>query len=31
MSPATRTLIEALIRSAKGMITALEVWLKAQE
>lgn len=30
MSPATRTLIETLLRLAKGMITATETWLKAQ-
>ena len=30
MSPTTRALIETLIRLAKGMITALECWLKAQ-
>ncbi len=31
MSPATRTLIEALLRCAKGMITATEAWLKEQK
>lgn len=30
MSPATRTLHEALIRLAKGMISAWETWLKSQ-
>lgn len=31
MSPATRTLIEALLRLAKGIISAMEKWLEAQE
>lgn len=31
MSPATRTLIEALLRLAKGMIAETEKWLKAQD
>jgi len=31
MSPATRTLLEALLRLAKGMIAETEKWLKAQE
>jgi hypothetical protein len=31
MSEATRVLIRQLIRLAKGMITAVEVWLAAQE
>lgn len=30
MSPSTRTLIEALLRLAKGMIAETEKWLKAQ-
>jgi hypothetical protein len=30
MSPVSRILIETLIRLAKGMITALECWLKSQ-
>lgn len=30
MNPATRALHKALIRLAKGMITAWEEWLKAQ-
>jgi hypothetical protein len=30
MTPATRTLIEALLRLAKGMIAETEKWLKAQ-
>ena len=30
MSPATRTLHEALLRMAKGMILAWETWLHAQ-
>ena len=31
MSEATRVLIKQLIRLAKGMITAVEEWLAAQE
>lgn len=31
MKPATRALHEALIRCAKGMITAWERWLEQQE
>lgn len=31
MSEATRLLIANLIRLAKGMIKALEVWLEAQK
>lgn len=31
MSPATKTLIEALLRLAKGMIAETEKWLKAQD
>jgi hypothetical protein len=31
MTPATRTLIEALLRLAKGMIAETEKWLKAQD
>lgn len=31
MSPATRTLIEALIRHGKGIIAEAEKWLKAQD
>jgi hypothetical protein len=30
MSPATRKLHEALIRLAKGMLSAWEEWLKSQ-
>lgn len=30
-SQATITLFESFIRHAKGMITALEAWLKAQK
>lgn len=30
MTPATRTLLEALLRLAKGMIAETEKWLKAQ-
>ena len=30
MSYATRILIEQLVRHAKGMLTAIEKWLKAQ-
>jgi hypothetical protein len=30
MSPATRTLILALVRQGKGMLSALEDWVKAQ-
>lgn len=29
MNPATRLLLETLIRLAKGMIKALELWLQA--
>ncbi len=29
MTVATRTLLEAMIRCAKGLITAFEDWLKA--
>lgn len=31
MSPATRKLHEALIRLAKGMLSAWEAWLKEQQ
>jgi len=31
MSPATRVLIEALIRLVRGMCTETEKWLRAQE
>lgn len=31
MSPATRVLIEALVRLGKGVISEVEKWLKAQE
>jgi len=31
MSQATRILIEQLVRHAKGMLTAIEKWLKAME
>lgn len=31
MNEATRVLLRQLIRLAKGMITALEDWLRAQE
>jgi hypothetical protein len=31
VSPSTKTLIEALIRLAKGVIVETEKWLKAQD
>lgn len=31
MSEATRMLIKQLIRLAKGMLTAIETWLQAEE
>jgi hypothetical protein len=30
MKPHTRTMLQLLIRAAKGMITAVEEWLKAE-